>query len=278
MTTPDDDNRETRSFELEVEVPGTPEEVWEAIATGPGITAWMHPTEVEEHEGGRLAFDMGSGMNMSGKVAGWDPPHRFVEESDWEVEGAPKALLATEWLIEAREGGTCIVRMVTSGFGSEAAWDEEIEGFTEAMQAALQALRIYLTHFRGEHGTWMRVFGNASGSLDEAWDQLVDGLGLTEATAGDRVTASGAGVPALSGVVEHISGGEWQRSLQLRLDEPSAGLAFVSVYGQVAWTTVQACLYGDEGGVVAAREEPAWKAWMQERFPADDGTAKRAEG
>ena len=26
-----------RSVQIEVEVPGTPEEVWEAIATGPGI-------------------------------------------------------------------------------------------------------------------------------------------------------------------------------------------------------------------------------------------------
>lgn len=32
MTTPKNDPRESRRIELEVEVPGTPEEVWEAIA------------------------------------------------------------------------------------------------------------------------------------------------------------------------------------------------------------------------------------------------------
>ena len=32
-----------RSVQAEVEVPGTPEEVWEAIATGPGITSWFVP-------------------------------------------------------------------------------------------------------------------------------------------------------------------------------------------------------------------------------------------
>ena len=29
-----------RSVQVEVEVPGTPEEVWQAIATGPGVSSW----------------------------------------------------------------------------------------------------------------------------------------------------------------------------------------------------------------------------------------------
>ena len=33
-----------RSVQAEVEVPGTPEEVWQAIATGPGISSWFVPT------------------------------------------------------------------------------------------------------------------------------------------------------------------------------------------------------------------------------------------
>ena len=41
-----------RSISLQVEVPGTPQEVWEAIATGPGISVWFVPSEVDEREGG----------------------------------------------------------------------------------------------------------------------------------------------------------------------------------------------------------------------------------
>ena len=37
-----------RSVQVEVEVPGTPEEVWQAIATGPGISSWFVPTRSEE--------------------------------------------------------------------------------------------------------------------------------------------------------------------------------------------------------------------------------------
>ena len=36
-----------RSISLQVEVPGTPQEVWEAIATGPGISAWFVPSQVD---------------------------------------------------------------------------------------------------------------------------------------------------------------------------------------------------------------------------------------
>ncbi|MBV1893467.1 MAG: hypothetical protein KUG57_05420 [Ilumatobacteraceae bacterium] len=35
------------SIELEIEVEGTPEEVWRAIATGPGISSWYVPHTVE---------------------------------------------------------------------------------------------------------------------------------------------------------------------------------------------------------------------------------------
>ena len=36
-----------RSISLQVEVPGTPQQVWEAIATGPGISAWFVPSQVD---------------------------------------------------------------------------------------------------------------------------------------------------------------------------------------------------------------------------------------
>ena len=37
-----------RSVSVEVEVPGTPEEVWQAIATGPGVSSWFVPTEIRD--------------------------------------------------------------------------------------------------------------------------------------------------------------------------------------------------------------------------------------
>jgi uncharacterized protein YndB with AHSA1/START domain len=141
-------NNDPRAIDLEVEVAGTPEQVWQAIATGAGISAWLQPTTVEERVGGAFAFDMtalGLGLNDSGRVTAWEPPHRFATGGvRWQAPGAPAALLATEWLVETVSGGTCRVRMVMSGFGSGAAWDREIQALTEGMRTALAQLRSYL--------------------------------------------------------------------------------------------------------------------------------------
>ena len=259
---------QTRSFELEVEVAGTPEEVWAAIATGPGITAWLHPTELDEREGGRMTYDMGGGAGGEATVRGWDPPRRFVEEAEWAAKGTEPALLATEWRVEARSGGTCLVRMVTSGFPTGGAWDDEIEGFTEAMTTALENLRLYRAHFPGERATWVRAFGSAPGTWADALPALTRALGMPDARAGTMATTSGAGAPALAGRVERVDEGKWQGHVLLRVDEPAPGLASVSAWGEAAATTVQLCLYGDAGAAAAARDGEAWKAWMKERFPA----------
>ena|SRR5436190_588597 len=104
-----------RSVQVEVEVPGTPAEVWQAIATGPGVSSWFVPTESEERVGGAVVAHFGPGMDSTATVTAWDPPHRFAAESPDLGPNAPT--LATEWVVEARSGGTCVVRVVHSGCG-----------------------------------------------------------------------------------------------------------------------------------------------------------------
>src|SRR4051794_16470625 len=100
-----------RSVQVEVEVPGTPEEVWQAIATGPGISSWFVPTEFEGKGGNPVAMkkNFGPGMKSVSAVTAWDPPHMYAAEAKgW--GGSPP--MATEWTVEARAGGVCIVRVV----------------------------------------------------------------------------------------------------------------------------------------------------------------------
>ena len=68
-----------RSVQVEVEVPGTPEQVWQAIATGPGVGAWFVPTEVDGRIGGTVTSHFGGGMDSVATITEWDPPHRFVD-------------------------------------------------------------------------------------------------------------------------------------------------------------------------------------------------------
>src|SRR5438445_12474843 len=116
-----------RSIQVEVEVPGTAEEVWQAIATGPGISAWFVPTEFEEQGGKPVAVKMnfGPGMESRATVTVWDPPRKFAGQSEgW--GGSPP--IATEWSVEARAGGACLARVATSVFASTADWDNQLDG------------------------------------------------------------------------------------------------------------------------------------------------------
>ena len=99
-----------RSVQVEVEVPGTPEEVWQAIATGPGISSWFVPVAFEERDGKPVALTVsfGPGVEARTVVTAWDPPRMFAHEADGWMPGSPP--MATEWSVEARGGGICIVR------------------------------------------------------------------------------------------------------------------------------------------------------------------------
>src|SRR5262245_60112242 len=99
-----------RSVQVEVEVEGTPEEVWQAIATGPGVSSWFVPTTIESDEQGkptRVLSNFGPGMESVATVTSWNPPHKFTADSADLGPDAPK--VATEWIVEAKSGGKCVV-------------------------------------------------------------------------------------------------------------------------------------------------------------------------
>src|SRR5437879_10881479 len=206
-----------RSVQVEVEVPGTPAEVWQAIATGPGVSSWFVPTESEERVGGAVIAHFGPGMDSTATVTAWDPPRRFAAESPDLGPNAPT--LATEWVVEARSGGTCVVRVVHSLFASTDDWDDQLESIESGWPAFFRILRLYLTHFRGERCSTFQLMGVAPEPVSKAWDALTASLGLGRATLGQRRNTPG-GVPPLAGVVEAIRVGK--RASEVRfLDEPT---------------------------------------------------------
>jgi hypothetical protein len=68
----------------------------------------------------------------------------------------PAGRLATEFLVEARSGGTCVVRLVSSAFGSGHDWDQELEDTRDGWRIYLRNLRLSLTDFPGgaAPGSW----------------------------------------------------------------------------------------------------------------------------
>src|SRR5690606_5945956 len=100
-------------LELTFELPGTPEQVWQAIATGAGVRSWFLPTDIEERPGGAVITHMGD-TSSPGRITAWEPNRRFAyEEPEWPSlagqDGATVTPLASEFVIEAQSGGTCVL-------------------------------------------------------------------------------------------------------------------------------------------------------------------------
>jgi uncharacterized protein YndB with AHSA1/START domain len=255
-----------RFAEVEFELPGTPEQIWDAIATGPGITSWFVPSEVELREGGKVTFHLGPGMDSSGHVTAWDPPRRFAyEEPGWSGEAPP---LATEFLIETQAGGPCKVRIVHSLFTSKDDWDDQIDSMESGWRAFFGVLRLYLVHFAGLRAASIRPTGHVAGSHDEAWDALKRGLGLSDVRAGERRDTSINGGPHLVGTVEGVSESAQNRELTLRLEQPGPGVALIGTYVWDGRVNVAASLYfyGDDTDALAAREAPVWQHWLDSQL------------
>ncbi len=255
-----------RWVQAEVEVPGTPEEVWQAIATGPGISSWFVPTEVEEREGGAIAANFGPGMASASTITAWDPPRRFAADSQDLGPNAPT--VATEWIVEARSGGTCVVRVVHSWFANTDDWDNQFEAFEHGWPAFFRILRLYLTHFRGQRCSAFQLMAVAPAPTIAAWEALTRPLALAGVAVGQRVNAP-AGAPPLAGLVERVGPSEYPELL-LRLDEPTAGIAhlFALPMGGQVYLPIRCYLYGEQAPAAAARAEPVWQAWVNEQFPS----------
>ena len=255
-----------RSIEVEVEVPGTPEEVWAAVATGPGIGSWFVPSTVEEREGGEVVSQFGPGeaMTVRGRVRVWDPPRRVVFDG-----GDAGAGMAFEWLVEARDGGTCIVRLVNSGFGSGEEWDDQFDGMEAGWRMFLHNLDLHRRYFPGQVGVAVQPMGMAAVGLDEAWATLSRALGISAAASEGDLVAAGPDAPtALAGTVERAA----PRRLTLRIHEPEPGTAVVAVEGTdgQAGISVWFWLYGPDAGDRAPAVLEGWQGWLADLFPMPD--------
>lgn len=151
MNRPDPARSAEHRMERTYRVPATPEEVWEAIATAEGISSWMAPTRLDPRVGGEVSFDFGD-LTSTGVVTDYTRPVRFAYEEPWPLAERPEDVtpgmarwlesigvplseacdglrkaspVATEFLVESASGGSCVIRVVTSAYGSGADWENE---------------------------------------------------------------------------------------------------------------------------------------------------------
>lgn len=292
------DENGRRRIGTEIEVPGTPEEVWEAIASGEGISSWFYRSQVDGRVGGTSVCDFGPGMEAREQITEWHPPTGFTSAPEAGAdaeEGAPSGM-ATEWLVQARDGGSCIVRVVHSWFADSDDWDGQFEAHVYGWGASFfPMLRLYLRLFKGQRCAPFQftVFGPHTGP--KSMGMIKDALGIGAAPGR---FASRDSAPELSGHRESLDVtdpdllalrgrspyvvaaldalGTEDADLLLRLEQPAPGFAYVSVtpMDEQAMVSVRVHLFGDEAVRTAARAEREWNDWLTTHFPAIDPAAE----
>jgi uncharacterized protein YndB with AHSA1/START domain len=254
-----------RWVEMEVIVPGSPEQIWQAMATGAGNSAWFTKTTIEEKMGGKIVFDFGPSMTSAGEVTMWQPPHRFgYVEREWNGNAPP---CATEITITARAGDKCLVRMVHSLFSSTDDWDDQMEGFEGGWPGFFEVLKIYVAHYAGMQAASFMVTSQVEQELSAVWTRLSTALGIAGANAGESRVLAPEGVSAR---VERVNQDAKLRWMVLHLQQPTPGVAVVGSYtvGAAVTVTIARYSYGDAVPATVAALEQRWRAWLGATFPS----------
>ncbi|GAA1315448.1 SRPBCC family protein [Pseudonocardia xinjiangensis] len=258
-----------RRLELDLELEADPEEVWEAIATGPGISAWFVPQRVEPREGGAVEQDYGSGYEASGRVTAWEPVSgegrgRFAYGSfDHPEDGRPD--YAYEFIVEGRDGGGTVLRFVQSGFLDGTDWDGEYDSFDAGWRLFFTNLRSYLEHFAGQRVQNVVTMGYTAGSASEVWPVLHRALGLGGHPAvGTEVTLAPDGPAPIAGVVDVAN----EEFLGVR---SAGGLHRIGAEGaDGCGVSAYHYFYGEPVDAPALTAD--WQEWLTRLFPVPAGS------
>jgi uncharacterized protein YndB with AHSA1/START domain len=244
-----------RRLEKRVELDATPDEVWRAIATGPGIATWFVPHEVEPREGGTVEQDYGGGFTTRGRVTAWEPGHRFAY-GGFEQAGDGSPDYAYEFLVEGRDGGGTVLRFVQSGFLDGADWDDEYDSFDAGWSLFLGNLRSYLRHFPGLPARNAVAMSYTAGKARDIWPEVHRALGLAgHPSVGDVVTLAPAGPAPITGVVDVAN----EEFVGVRSDH---GLHRIGVEGENG-CGVSAYHYVYGRPVDAAALTAEWQHWLE---------------
>ncbi|WP_033293531.1 SRPBCC family protein [Amycolatopsis jejuensis] len=191
----------TREFEVrkEVRLPAEPAEVWDAVATGPGIDSWFMGRHEVDAAAKQVRFRLGE-MRTEAEITAWEPPRRFAYRGEPAPDGTFDAF---EFLVEAAGGGASVLRFVHRGFIADDWGDEYHESFSVGWEMYLHTLGQLLRHFPARHATYVTAEAPASSTGPEAWPKLLTALGLPpQPEAGQQVRFT-VGGQQIDGVLDY---------------------------------------------------------------------------
>jgi uncharacterized protein YndB with AHSA1/START domain len=227
---------EERRIEIEIPLDATPEQVWEAIATEAGLTAWFAPMDPSPGE---------NGVSPEGPVTWWEPGRGLAVRTETG---------SFEYLIEARDGGSAVLRFTQTGFDSDD-WEAEYEATARGWGLYFHTLALYLSAFRGEPATYVVAEGPESANTAEAWRWLLSAIGTS--TEGDKVELRVPGLEPVVGVLDYYG----PSHVGIRTDEALLRFHGRNLLGMSV--AIGHHYYGDQD---AERLQNAWQSWLTDLY------------
>jgi hypothetical protein len=234
-----------REFKIErhVELPGTPEDAWEAVATAAGNSAWL--------------FSDGVGADAETAVV-WDPPNHLVvrmQEGDW--------FNALEFQIQAKDGSHTTLRYVHSGIFTDD-WDNQYDAADAHTDFYLHTLTQYLEHFNGRAVNYIGdapfgIQGPESSRASDGLDRLRSALGLSQdSKEGDLVHLTPAMLDPIDGVIDYLR----TNFIGIRTSD-----SLIRIFGRNAFGhPVGVSIHDFSGHTDPGRLKQAWKHCLDEAF------------
>jgi uncharacterized protein YndB with AHSA1/START domain len=244
-------------FEItkDVEVGATPEQVWDAIATGRGQDSWfMGRNTVEPRQGGTSTFSIGD-YTATSTVTTWEPPTRFAFAQEPDPDGSFHRF---DYRVSERPGGGASIRYEHKGMLGDD-WEAEYEAMQEGDPAYVFKLQQYLTFFAGRYATSVEAIGPDVADREHAMAVYGRALGLADDVhVDDPVKTELEGIGTIDGSVDFVS------PSFLGVRTADAILRFIWAFD--GRSMVGHHLFAD--GVDRAEAERAWGDWLARSFAA----------
>lgn len=192
-------------YEAEIEIDAPVEAVWKALSEGEEISRWFsfECAVRQPGTGGKIWVSWGDSWQGESRIDVWEPGERLrlvdlstqeeaasegcgpegasqgrsSAEATSEEGGEVSAPLAVDYQLEGR-GGKTLLRVVHSGFGFGAAWDDYYDSISRGWQVFLRLLAHYLTRHRGTPRRVAFAEVRFVGPPSVAWDSLLGPRGL----------------------------------------------------------------------------------------------------
>ena len=215
----------SRSIEVTKEIDAPVDAVWRAITEGTQLAQWFAiDARVEPKADGKIWVSWGEGAEVTSTILHWEPNKRFGWGEEWAGQK-----MATDFFLEAR-GAKTVVRIVTSGFSDDPAWDDDFHMVEGGWQYFMAHLKVQLEHHRDRARTLLLLREQSAFPKTEAFARLARALGFPAVPdrAGAFSVTTAQGDP-LTGEIVALNAG---RQLALRVDNLNHAMLFLEMEGK----------------------------------------------